>query len=828
MKKRVARLSLFIACSTMAGCGDSSDSGGQHGSTNTDGGTNTDSGANADGSANTDGDTNPDANENPSVRNNEPPWARGETFYVLKGQSLEIQTSALLVNDTDPDGDVLSLRVIGPPTKGSLTPTATGFIYAPSKEALGEDRFTYEVADKVGATDTTEATIHVANTIYYVSNHGDDSAPGTSPEHPWKSPNVWATNRVKPGDVVLLERGSVFRETLSFDLSSSNTASRVLGAYGNGPDPIVSGSEPVKEWTEVGKGVWRAPFPERPAHLYVNKTWQTPARTPNSGSYYWSGASPDPGSGGHITTLNLPDLNQPKDAHVGATLRMRTRNWAFTHRRIVASSPGSVTVDTDQHFKGFEAAVHEGGFAYYVDGKRDYLDAPGEWAYDDTEKMLYYFPLDANHKPSSELVEAVIREKGIDISNGMGRDTTVYVDGLRVEQTKDVAVAFWSPSQGNAVLRRVDLRASHKGVTVWMDNVRIIESTILDMIDEGGRFGEAGGDSGVGVGKSELLRSTVANIGLIPGYGTSGWGCQGIVAKSPGFVARHNIFRDIGYTAMEVGTDALIEENLVIHALSSLNDGGSIAFSNTDGLSIRNNIVVDAMGSFKDSVDENSNPFVIPYKRLAMGIYFGDKGVKNVLVEGNVVIGHSMGIFIDHTGQSEGNTVRANLSYGNEDVQIANSDQSLFHGPQAGPCVPSYHDNLLDNWMIPSTRGQWLYTEMNTKCSPPVNWGTIGNNHYALLYHSQVHVMNRDSLANEADRKNYSFEDWKNTQEPTATRTPETVDLEDGESPSILYNAARGPRIVDLTGKWQNLEGEPITKPVVIGPYSAVVLIPRH
>ncbi len=70
----------------------------------------------------------------------------------------------LLANDADPDGGVLTARLVpgSGPTKGSLMLNPDGsFVYKPKRNVHGIDVFTYEVVDGQGLTDTARGTIRV-------------------------------------------------------------------------------------------------------------------------------------------------------------------------------------------------------------------------------------------------------------------------------------------------------------------------------------------------------------------------------------------------------------------------------------------------------------------------------------------------------------------------------------------------------------------------------------------------------------------------------------------------------------------------------------------
>lgn len=82
-------------------------------------------------------------------------------------------------------------------------------------------------------------SIQVSGTKYYVSSiNGSDENDGLSPSSPLKSLTNTTKLSLKAGDAILLERGSVFRLTSSFNLKSGVA----YAAYGTGDKPAVYGS----------------------------------------------------------------------------------------------------------------------------------------------------------------------------------------------------------------------------------------------------------------------------------------------------------------------------------------------------------------------------------------------------------------------------------------------------------------------------------------------------------------------------------------------------------------------------------------------------------
>ncbi len=84
----------------------------------------------------------------------------------------------------------------------------------------------------------TPTSVKVTGTSYYVSNDGDDSNDGKSPETAWKTLAKVSNANLKPGDGVFLRRGDIFRESISV-----RSTGVTYSAYGEGPKPRLYGSK---------------------------------------------------------------------------------------------------------------------------------------------------------------------------------------------------------------------------------------------------------------------------------------------------------------------------------------------------------------------------------------------------------------------------------------------------------------------------------------------------------------------------------------------------------------------------------------------------------
>ena len=100
------------------------------------------------------------------------------------------------------------------------------------------------------AADATPAAASTGTTYYVSSTHGDDGNAGTDQGHPWKTldkVNAIATD-LKPGDSVLLERGSTFRDQYLHIKDTSGTADApiTIADYGDASAKPVIAANGVK------------------------------------------------------------------------------------------------------------------------------------------------------------------------------------------------------------------------------------------------------------------------------------------------------------------------------------------------------------------------------------------------------------------------------------------------------------------------------------------------------------------------------------------------------------------------------------------------------
>jgi hypothetical protein len=105
---------------------------------------------------------------------------------------------------------------------------------------------------------------------YYVDPAGNDANSGLSPRHPWRTVARVNSVSLQPGDTVYFKSGGLWRETLEPARGGAPGRPITFSRYGDGPKPIISGSDLVVGWTPSSPGTYSAPLPEQPNNVFVD------------------------------------------------------------------------------------------------------------------------------------------------------------------------------------------------------------------------------------------------------------------------------------------------------------------------------------------------------------------------------------------------------------------------------------------------------------------------------------------------------------------------------------------------------------------------------
>ena len=113
---------------------------------------------------------------------NDAPVAGPDAFQTTAGTPLAIAAASLLANDTDPEGDQISLTAVGGALHGTVSMANGQVVFTPASGFVGAAAFTYTVSDSHGASTTGLVSVDVTGEAHRLPAyiyHGGQSTPET-------------------------------------------------------------------------------------------------------------------------------------------------------------------------------------------------------------------------------------------------------------------------------------------------------------------------------------------------------------------------------------------------------------------------------------------------------------------------------------------------------------------------------------------------------------------------------------------------------------------------------------------------------------------------
>ncbi len=173
---------------------------------------------------------------------NRAPVAVADSFVTTEGQALALTAAALLANDSDPDGDALTLLALGPGSHGTLAQAGDGTLtFTPDAGYAGSAGFSYTISDGHGGTASADVAITItplagltltgtAGNDLLVGQDGNDTITGGAGND---------TLRGAGGNDVFLVAGA----NTGFDIFDGGAGSdRIQGSAGNDTIGLANGA----------------------------------------------------------------------------------------------------------------------------------------------------------------------------------------------------------------------------------------------------------------------------------------------------------------------------------------------------------------------------------------------------------------------------------------------------------------------------------------------------------------------------------------------------------------------------------------------------------
>ncbi|MBL0174581.1 MAG: right-handed parallel beta-helix repeat-containing protein [Ignavibacteria bacterium] len=497
---------------------------------------------------------------------------------------------------------------------------------------------------------------------YFIAANGSDGNSGRSPAAPFLTIAKINGLSLRPGDSVLFRRGDVFFGEIAARAGAPG-APVVYGAYGEGHDPVICGATrlPSAGWQRNADASWSrdgialtAMTAADPPSLFFNGALLTPARSPNSGFFtaqLVEGANP----GSHCCEYSLAFRDSTLPAAfpnasdlVGGNVTAYDQ-YGISTRLVTGYDPstGRVTMDT------LRGAAFLGYKLYFLSCRRGFLDAPGEWHYDEqATRLTVRFPGDTAPGPGDTLCASAI-------DFGVNAWQTGYIRIQDLDFRYQKIAGVWIIRADSVTVDRCAFTGMRHGVDIWGSGgppeVRVRHARVLDCAFRG--VLRTGIDAR-NLEECTLAGNTFVDIGPANGSGQSGHADRwkgygyyeygiGIQASGVNSIIEGNTVLRSGRQGITAGGQGvLVRFNTVDHACLSYNDCGAfmpLGDSRTEFNIVRHSIGPydqfagsGARGIYPDFRERDTIRFnTIVDARVGIGL----TNAKREVVRGNIVYG---------------------------------------------------------------------------------------------------------------------------------------------------------------------------------------------
>jgi len=507
-------------------------------------------------------------------------------------------------------------------------------------------------------------------TYYFSSSSGNDSrtaAQAKNPSTPWQSLSKLNSffQYLRPGDSVLLKRGDVFWGSITISQSGTESSPIVVGAYGNGNKPVITGLIPLSGWTYLGNGIYESASKDVLGStvnmVVMNGIVRRMGRYPNANA----------ANDGYITyeshrgqTSITGNGLQSWPNWTGGEVVIRPIRHVLDRCLITDHSGSTITYKKVSNFEPID------GYGFFIQNHIKTLDQFGEWYYNPkTKKIAVYF---GSAKPSVYSVQATAQNIFV---NAQSRSYITF-DNLIFKGANTNAFDLLGGS--NITISNCDiLYAGVDGIFTQNTSFVKITNTTVEWCNSDGIFLQAPTGSDM---SNTVTYCKVKQIGVYAGMGESNSSSyQGITVVGGKNRIANNTVDSTGYIGIKFtgGDSNLIKNNFVNHYCFIKNDGGGIytwnnVRDNNNNLIAKNyygnkiigNIVINAGVCDAGTIYSETNIDQPIYG--SHGIYC-DGNSQNMIVSGNTVANNGKGIFL-HDNRNM--TVENNTVYNNKERQI--------------------------------------------------------------------------------------------------------------------------------------------------------------
>ncbi|MFC0875430.1 right-handed parallel beta-helix repeat-containing protein [Saccharicrinis sp. FJH2] len=567
--------------------------------------------------------------------------------------------------------------------------------------------------------------VRLFSETYYVSNGGQDSNNGLSPSTPFKTIARINLLDLKPGDIILFNRGSLFHGTLYLSGIGDNTSGVIIDSYGEGDLPVISGFIEIRNsWEYVGSSIWKTNIAAAPNLnlLTIDDSVYHVGRYPNSDILKYESVNGKTS----ITDDELPVDNSWQDAE----LVIKENNWTYSRNEISKIENNTIY---------YVPSINDGvsprvgtDYGYFFQRSIKTLDKFGEWYYNQETNYLYIF---------SDINPDLFNIKVSDVNSFLviKNSPNITVRNISFQGANEKAIEFMNCEN----LKIEKCSVSYSGTDAISGvgdcpNFNFSENVIYWTNGQALSFGKWGVFN-----NSVISNNTIKNTGIYQGMGSKTGGYSAIFFYGYRGQIINNYIKNVGYLGIYfAGEGNSIRNNFISDFCWILDDGGGIyTFQDFGDISL-----VEEASKITDNIIVNGNK----EGTTPNGIY-SDGMANNLQITGNTIAHmNTMGIHL--------NQARNCLISNNTLFDIKTNHFSIVN---TIPEVNVSDVDIFSNLVVTTDESQKPVRLLDGYTDNILNFGVIDSNTYVIPFSSPDYFKTYIYNNGVGQGGYYYFDDWK-------------------------------------------------------------------
>jgi parallel beta-helix repeat protein len=619
-------------------------------------------------------------------------------------------------------------------------------------------------------------------TKYYISSDGDDKNDGKSELTAWKT--IEKVNSYfqifNSGDEILFRRGDTFYGTIYITKSGSSGNNIIIGAYGDGSDPVITGLETLESWTNETGGIWSKSIEceSIPKYILINNFGYAMGRYPNNSFLFYETFN---------TNLSISDNQLTSNTDwTGAEAVIRKNDWTMD-RCIITKHSGP-----DLHYTSLGSAsnaTRNNGYFFQNDLRT--LDNFGEWYYDGAKIYVYF----GSEKPDNYIIKIPT------IDNLIHNHTYDYltIENISFIGSGSSAISFENYTDYYTIRNCHFVFSGENAIKLIVARYGNIENNQMLNSVRCGIFLDSGTDN-------NIINNTVINSGFLPGADYTGTYCVGINSNySDNTIIQYNKIDSSAYNGMSFrGNNVLVKNNFINNSCLYLNDGAGIYSTGNKFTNriIEGNIILNSFGNTSGTYNQTS---------YAEGIYL-DAPSQDIIVKNNTIAFCTRsGIFFH---ESHDNTCTGNICFDN-------SQQIRFQYGGVHPEDPIRNIILNNNILLAKSNNKIALWAGSSLEDIPA-FLKSDNNYYAR-------PVDDDDVFNtytpSTGSKYRTLAGWQalTGQDLNSKKSP--VAVKDTADIKFYYNASKKDTVINLVQPMLDVKGKSYVNSVTLAPFSSIILM---